>query len=242
MALAAVITQSNYIPWKGYFDQMRSSDHFVVYDSVQYTRRDWRNRNLIKTPSGLKWLTIPVEVKGKFYQKINDTRIVNSTWAEKHWQILRQNYKKAKCFSEVESFVSSLYEKASTLQTLSEVNIFFLKELACYLEIESRFHSSEQFEMSEDRSGRLLDICKKLGVDTYISGPAAKCYLDETVFLTEGINVSWFDYSGYPEYPQLYGTFEHGVSVLDLIFSTGKEACHYINRVYDNSPSDPVER
>ena len=95
-----LITQSNYIPWKGYFDAIAIADEFVVYDDMQYTRRDWRNRNLIKTKNGLEWLTIPVEVKGKYFQKIRDTKISDPKWAIKHWSIISQNYAKAKYFNE----------------------------------------------------------------------------------------------------------------------------------------------
>ena len=80
-AKKVAILQSNYIPWKGYFDMIASVDEFILYDDMQYTRRDWRNRNQIKTAQGLKWLTIPVCVKGKYYQKIRDTEIAKSNWA-----------------------------------------------------------------------------------------------------------------------------------------------------------------
>ncbi|MFW5835685.1 MAG: WbqC family protein, partial [bacterium] len=94
------ILQSNYIPWKGYFDIINYVDEFIVYDDAQYTRRDWRNRNLIKTPRGLKWLTIPVEVKGKYTQTIYETKIADKNWAEKHWKSIRHNYNEADCFEE----------------------------------------------------------------------------------------------------------------------------------------------
>src|SRR5208283_1807000 len=93
-SLAAI--QSNYIPWKGYFDIINRVDEFMLYDDAQYTRRDWRNRNKIKTPRGLRWLTIPVRVKGKFHQKICETEISDPGWAAGHWQTLRQNYARAK--------------------------------------------------------------------------------------------------------------------------------------------------
>src|SRR5438046_4323553 len=95
MARKAAIVQSNYIPWKGYFDLIRRVDEFILYDDVQYTRRDWRNRNLIKTPQGLRWLTIPVEVKGKYYQSIRDTKIADPVWAASHWQTIVHNYGRA---------------------------------------------------------------------------------------------------------------------------------------------------
>src|SRR5688572_18851386 len=92
MTRKVAIVQSSYIPWKGYFDLINMVDEFVLYDDVQYTRRDWRNRNRIKTAAGLKWLTIPVEVKGKYHQLIRDTRIAEPRWGERHWAMLAQNY------------------------------------------------------------------------------------------------------------------------------------------------------
>ena len=109
MANKIFVSQSNYIPWKGFFDAINTVDHYVVYDDMQFTRRDWRNRNLIKTPKGLCWLTIPVETKGKYFQKINEVKIADVNWNKKHWQILQQNYSKAKCFDEVKLFIEELY-------------------------------------------------------------------------------------------------------------------------------------
>src|SRR5262245_47310638 len=103
------IVQSNYIPWKGYFDLINSVDEFVLFDDVQYTRRDWRNRNKIKTPQGLLWLTIPVEVKGKFQQKIHDTRVSDLRWQTKHWQSIAQAYGKARYFAEYRECFENLY-------------------------------------------------------------------------------------------------------------------------------------
>src|SRR6056297_2335313 len=93
------IIQSSYIPWKGYFDIINSVDEFIIYDNVQYTRRDWRNRNLIKTPNGLKWLTIPVAVKGRYYQAIRDTKVSDKDWPNIHWKSIKHHYSKAPCFN-----------------------------------------------------------------------------------------------------------------------------------------------
>ncbi|MBJ7432720.1 MAG: WbqC family protein, partial [Gemmataceae bacterium] len=100
MAKTVAILQSNYIPWKGYFDLIRSVDEFILYDEVQYTRRDWRNRNKIKTADGTQWLTVPVEVKGKYFQKINETLISESGWEKNHWTRICSAYSKAPYFKE----------------------------------------------------------------------------------------------------------------------------------------------
>ena len=222
-----VITQSNYIPWKGYFDSIAISDEFVIYDDMQYTKRDWRNRNIIQTNNGLKWLTIPVEVKGKFFQKIKDTKISDKNWNINHLSTLKHNYKNSNKFNEVKDFIEDLYFNA-TQNYLTEINVHFLTELSKYLKIKQNFKFSSEFNLSEDRNQRLVDICLKLNGNQYFSGPAARNYMNESLFEKSGIEVIYFDYSGYKEYEQLYPPFEHGVSILDLIFNTGEDAYKYL--------------
>lgn len=103
------ILQSNYIPWKGYFDMIAAVDEFILYDDMQYTRRDWRNRNQIKTPQGVQWLTVPVRVKGKYDQTIRETEIDGIDWAGTHWKIIAQNYRRAPRFEEVAAVFEPLY-------------------------------------------------------------------------------------------------------------------------------------
>lgn len=221
------ILQSNYIPWKGYFDCIALVDVFVIYDDMQFTKRDWRNRNLIKTPDGLKWLTIPVEVKGKFKQKIKDTKISDKGWAQSHFEILKQNYRKAGCFKEVNEWVESLYRNCQ-YDYLTEVNVHFINEICSFLKIECTIKFSEEFELHEERTQRLVDICSTLGADSYYSGPAAKAYMDENKFREAGISVNYFDYSGYREYDQINPPFEHGVSILDLIYNKGDKSKEFL--------------
>ncbi|RME19521.1 MAG: hypothetical protein D6799_01100 [Bacteroidetes bacterium] len=225
-----IITQSNYIPWKGYFDGMALVDEFVLYDDMQYTRRDWRNRNLIKTPQGLQWLTIPVEVKGKFYQKIRDTKVSDKKWAKEHLKAIRFNYAKARCFKEVFPFLESIYMEAEKLEYLSEINFLFLRNIKDYLGIFTpmKFCWEYPYNIEQDRNRRLIEICKLAGATDYYSGPAAKNYMDEQLFLQEGIRVHWLDYSGYSEYEQLYPPFEHGVSIIDLLLNEGKDAVKFL--------------
>ncbi len=216
------ISQSNYIPWKGYFDMIAKSEVFVVYDEVQYTKRDWRNRNIIKTEAGKKWLTIPVMVKGKFFQCINETEVADTKWSENHLMQIKQTYSKAPFFKDNFPWIEEMYDAAG--QTfLTDINVHFIKRICAYLEITTRIIDSRELNLEGDRNERLVDACIKLKAATYLSGPAAKIYLDEGIFGKEGIAVEWMDYSGYPEYEQLYPPFEHGVSVLDLLFNVEKE-------------------
>jgi len=199
-----IITQSNYIPWKGYFDSINIADEFILYDDMQFTRRDWRNRNQIKTRDGIKWLSIPVEVKGKYYQKINETKISEPDWAEKHWNTILHNYSKAKYFNEYKKLFEELYLNNKE-EYLSKVNYNFLKTVCEILGIKTKMIWSEEFNLLEEKTERLVDICKKRGATDYYSGPAAKAYMNEELFEKENIKVHYFDYSGYPEYNQLHG-------------------------------------
>jgi hypothetical protein len=221
------ILQSNYIPWKGYFDLINMVDEFILYDDMQYTRRDWRNRNKIKTSNGLLWLTIPVEVKGKYFQKINETKISEKDWAKKHWQTIALNYAKTKYFKEYKDRFEELY-LGDNEEYLSQINYKFIMAINDVLGISTKIRWSSEFDLVDGQTERLLGICKDCQADVYISGPAAKDYLDESLFEAENIKVEWMDYSGYSEYAQSYPPFEHGVSILDLIFNEGPHAASFM--------------
>ncbi len=195
-------------------------DEFVLYDDMQFTRRDWRNRNQIKTRDGVKWLTIPVEVKGKYFQKIKETKISEPDWAEKHWNTIIHNYSRAKYFNEYKQIFEKLYLNSKE-EYLSKVNYNFIKTICEILGIKTKMIWSDEFNLLEEKTERLVDICKTLGATDYYSGPAAKAYMNEELFEKENIRVHYFDYSGYPEYEQLHGEFTHAVSIIDLIFNEG---------------------
>ena len=221
------ILQSNYIPWKGYFDLIASVDEFILYDDMQYTRRDWRNRNQIKSSQGVQWLTIPVQVKSKYDQKIKNTVIDGSGWAKMHWKALEQNYKRAPHFDEVAQWVKPIYE-AATDTHISSLNRKFITAICNFLDIKTVITNSWDYDLVEGKTGRLADLCKKAGASEYISGPSAKNYIEESMFSDMSIKLTWMDYAGYPEYPQLWGEFSHGVTVLDLLFNCGKSAPQFM--------------
>lgn len=221
------ILQSNYIPWKGYFDLINMVDEFILYDDMQYTRRDWRNRNKIKTPNGLLWLTIPVEAKGKYFQKINETKVSEKDWAKKHWQTIKSNYAKTKYFKDYKDIFEELYLNCEE-EYLSQINYKFIVAINTILGISTKIRWSSEFNLVEGQTEKLLGICKDCNADVYISGPAAKDYFDEELSDKENIKVEWMDYSGYPEYTQLFPPFEHGVSILDLIFNEGSNATQFM--------------
>ncbi len=227
MAKTVAILQSNYLPWKGYFDLMRSVDEFILYDEVQYTRRDWRNRNRFKSPAGVRWLTVPVQVKGRYLQRVDETLISDPDWGTQHWSALTNWYRDAPFFEHYRETLEDAY-LSSAEKELSLVNRRFLELVADLLGITTSLTSSTDYTSRSTKTERLLSICEDAGASVYRSGPAARAYLDESMFAEAGIAVTWMDYEGYPEYPQLYPPFEHHVSILDLLFSVGPEASNYL--------------
>lgn len=224
------ILQSNYIPWKGYFDLIASVDEFIIYDDVQYTPRDWRNRNQIKTSQGKQWLTVPVKKKGRRHQKINETEILDSGWEGKHWKSLVHAYSKTPYFNEIASWLEPLYLQ-NKYTHISSLNYVLIKAICAYVGIDTIISHSSDYELSDGKTQRLVDLCTQASASEYISGPAAKDYIEQNLFDNNKIKLSWFDYSHYPEYPQLWGEFTHQVSILDLLFNTGKNACNYMKHV-----------
>ena len=224
------ILQSNYIPWKGYFDLIAKVDEFIIYDDMQYTRRDWRNRNQIKTPQGLQWLTVPVLVKGKYHQKIRETEIDGVEWAAKHWKSLLHNYQSSSHFNEICSLLEPLY-LGESFSTISQLNRRFIEAVCIYLGIKTTITNSWDYTQLDGKTERLAGLCVQAGGTEYISGPAAKNYIDEKVFADMGVKLSWFDYAGYPEYSQLWGEFTHGVTILDLLFNCGTDSATYMRYV-----------
>lgn len=227
MGKKLAVIQSNYIPWKGYFDIINMVDEFILFDDAQFTKRDWRNRNVIKTRDGLQWLTIPVEVKGKFYQKINETRINDLNWGKDHWNKILHNYSRARYFNEYKEIFRELYHKIDT-NMLSIVNFKFLKTICEILGIKTKLSWSSDYVLIEGKTERLISICQQAGADIYYTGPTAKDYMEEDKFKKANIEIVYYDYSGYPEYTQLFGDFEHKVSVLDLIFNVGDDSIKYM--------------
>lgn len=223
------IIQSNYIPWKGYFSIIKDVDEFILYDDMQYTRRDWRNRNQIKTPQGLHWLTIPVEVKGKYFQKINETKISDPAWAEQHWKTIHANYRKARCYEQFGPMIEELYQSCN-FQMLSEVNHHFITSIGRIFNIGTKITWSSDYMLPEGKTSRLVSLCVQAGATDYISGPAAKDYIEPHLFEEAGVKLHWYSYAGFPQYEQLYGDFVHGVSILDLLLNAGDKAGELLTR------------
>ena len=226
--MRVAVLQSSYLPWKGYFDIIHSVDAFVFYDDVQYTARDWRNRNRFKFSGGTTWLTIPCGHSRN--RLICEVALKDPSWQRQHWRAIRGNYRKHRCFSAYEDFFEDFF-MSRTWTSLSDLNQYAIRNISKkFLRIDTEFHDSRRFSPSGSKTARLLSVLKNFdsSVGTYISGPSAKGYLDEELFHQAGIAVEYFDYSGYPEYPQKFPPFEHDVSILDLLFNVGDQAPDYI--------------
>ena len=225
------ILQPSYIPWKGVFHMIEKCDTFVFYDDVQYDKHSWRNRNKIKTYQGSTWLTIPVLADGNVDEStpINKIKIdQRSKWNSKHLKSMTQSYQKAPFFDQYKSLLKEIYNESP--EYLSDLTIPTTRLLAQTLGCNTQFINSSDLDgIAGVKTERLIQILKKVGGTHYISGPAAKDYLDEKLLAENNISLEYMDYH-YPEYDQLYGSFDHFVSVLDLLFMKGEKAKDYISR------------
>jgi len=226
--MKCAILQPSYLPWRGYFDLIQRVDTFVFYDSVQYDKHGWRNRNRIKTANGPVWLTVPVVSKGNVAEGllIKDVPIQNEKpWARKQLGTIRQAYGRAPFFDRYMPLVEEFLAEPPDL--LAELTIPTTVALAKELGIERTFLRSSEIGIDGERTDRLIAILQKLGATRYISGPSARSYLEEDRLTEVGISIEWMEYD-YPEYEQLHPPYEQSVSILDPLFMKGPEAAGLI--------------
>ncbi len=225
MTKKIAILQSNYIPWKGYFDLIANVDEFILYDDMQFTKNDWRNRNKIKTPKGLEWLSIPVG--SDISRKIREVALPNNGWQAKHLKSFELNYGRAKYFNEIIELIKTVYLNQK-IKTLTEFNRAMIEQICSYLNIKTTISYSWDYMLIEGKTDRLVGLCQQTNAKIYVSGPAARDYLDVQLFEQSNIKIEWFNYAGYKEHPQLWGDFEHGVSLLDLLFNCGEKSHEFM--------------
>ena len=232
----AVIVQPNYIPWKGYFRLIAQCDTFIFLDDVQYTHRDWRNRNTIKTKDGIQWLTI--QVISSFHKKFCDIQVVDSSWRQIHFQRICHAYAKAPFFKEVRDFIESLYlDSHETF--LSEINQIFTNAICDFIQLKKpTFLVSSTIHSQGSKTSRLVSLLESVQASDYLSGPSAKGYLDEDLIAQSHINLHYVNYDNFTIYPQLHSKFEHHVSIIDLLFNVGSHALEFILP----SPSEHSQR
>lgn len=220
------IIQPNYIPWRGYFDFIHEVDIFVFLDDVQYTRQDWRNRNRINTINGNTiWLSVPII--GGINQLIKDVIIDNSqNWIRKHLDSIKQNYGKATYFNEYFELIEN--ELSKQYESLSDLDISLTKTLSDRLKITTEFINSSTIPSEGTKDVKLIQIVKHLKGDLYLSGPAAKDYIQPKLWEDAGVTIAYKEYPRYLEYPQISTPFEPAVSIIDLLFMVGPKANDYI--------------
>jgi WbqC-like protein family len=224
-----VILQSCYIPWKGYFDLMACADEFLLFDEVQYTKNDWRNRNRIVLNGKLHWLTLPVRTAGNFGAAIDQAEVSKPDWAQAHWNTLQQAYRDAPHFRSIAPRLEEDYRTTGALTRLSRINEHFLRSIAAQLGLGTTImHADIVPRTTADPTGRLVEICKARCATDYVSGPAAREYLKIAAFRDAGIAVHFAKYAGYPTYVQDCEPFEHGVSIVDTLMRCGLDARRHL--------------
>ena len=221
------IIQSNFLPWRGYFDLIRESDLFIIHDNLQYTKGDWRNRNRIKTPRGAQWITVPVSYRHTS-QLIEETPVdYSAPWSERMLNRIRESYRHAPHF---EPYFSELGELlARPAASISDLNLRLIGWTCRHLGIDTPIRMAREYDCRGTKTERLIGILKQATATAYLSGPAGQAYLVPESFECAGIRLEYKRYD-YSPYEQLYPPFEPSVSVIDLLFMQGREAKNYLDR------------
>lgn len=228
--------QSCYLPWRGYFDFIDSVDLFVLYDDVQYSRGSWRNRNRIKTPAGVRWMTVPV--CHRFGERIDEVRIASDSgrWKREHRRLIELSLGEAPHFADA----LRIWEEGTAQPTefLTELNEALIRRACEYLGVRTPLRRSSEFALSGTRTDRLISLLRAVRADVYVSGPSARAYLDEAKLLAAGFGLEYKRYV-YPEYPQRWGPFEGAVTILDLIANCGPDSTRYLRSLEPNEVVRP---
>jgi hypothetical protein len=226
---AAVVLQPSFLPWRGVFDLVARADVFVFYDDVQYDKHGWRNRNRIKTAQGPQWITVPVHAKGNVttHLQIDRVRIDNRTdWRRSHLERIRHAYRRAPFFESTFPFVEEIY--AFETELLAELTIAQTKALADRLGLRRPdYVRGSDLAIEGTKTEKLVATLRAVEATSYISGPAARAYIENERFRAADIELGYIGYA-FPEYPQLHGPYDGNLSILDLLFMTGDRAADYL--------------
>lgn len=225
------VVQSSFLPWRGYFHLIRTVDKFVFYESAQYTRRDWRNRNKIKTKDGVSWITVPVRSKGNYDMKISEVKFSDQPWQRKLLNSIQHAYKKSPYFDDLYPLILEVILDKN-ISGLSELNIKLVKSISSYLRFDTEFIIDSEL-IREDfyelgKSEKLIYFCRETSSKHYYSGPLAKTYMEDSAFKNAGIELTYFKYSLAKEYPQRWGKFKENLSILDLLFNLGEDTVDFL--------------
>ena len=214
------IHQPEYLPWLGFFKKMMNVELFVFLDDVQFRKKGWQNRNRIRINDGTTLLSIPVHTHS--YPKINEVTIDNEkNWSIRHKKSILYNYAKAPYFDEIKDFIESIFEKK--FQYLVDLNTEIIKFIMNELEIKSKIVFSSELEISKKGSDRVIDICKAVGADHYITGTCwAESNLRVEEFKKSNIDIEFQKFQ-HPIYKQIHGEFIPEMSIIDLLFNEGRK-------------------
>ena len=227
-SMRVTILQPSYLPWLGFFEQMHRSDQFVLYDDVQFTRRDWRNRNRVRVLEGSVWLTVPVIQKNKYEQSLLETKIDNSTsWKRKHLETIRCHYSKTPFFDLHYPWCEKVFN--SEWNFLLDLSLETIQYLKGELKINTPLLRSSELGAPGNKTERLVSICKQLGATQYLSGESARNYISEKDFSDQGIELEYQEYQ-HPEYPQRYEGFVPFLSTIDLLFNCGDKSLGFLKQ------------
>lgn len=221
------ILQPNFLPWRGYFDIINQVDEFVIYDDVKYTKQDWRNRNRVKTPGGPTWITVPVE-SGATSKLICDVAISDRYEPENIKKTIQMAYSKAPFFSHYFDSLCSILDRETS--SLIDLDVALIRYVNQAMKIDTQLSFSTEIEAAGHKTERLINLLKKCGATHYLSGPAARDYIDSVLFEQNEIVLEYMSYN-YPPYPQLWGAFEPYVSVIDLLFNVGPDSIRYFSQI-----------
>jgi len=218
------ISQPGYLPWAGFFDLIDQVDQFVLLDDAQFVKQSWHQRNRIKTPTGLQWLTVPVVFRGRLGQKLMDAEIRDAGFREKHLRSIEVNYGKAKYFEEYFAALKRILDGHGDGAKLIDLNLALLQWLANELGVKTPMVRCSTLGVEGTCSARLVSICKLLGAEDYLSPRSALYLLDDLEMFAASKQQVWFQNYTHPEYDQRFPPFVPYASILDLLFNKGPES------------------
>ena len=225
--MKAVVHQPQYFPYPGFFHKLSLGDVFVIMDNTQYDKR-FTNRNQIISPSGSIWLSVPINKKHKFLSN-NQVQINNEIpWSSEHSKKIFYAYNRSPYFSNYKEDLQHIYEK--TWDYLIDLNIETLKQTLQWLGMKIEVIRESDLDISSTSTQRLIDCCKAVGADTYVSGPGAKEYLDEKLFDKQKINLEFQNYLPI-EYKQFFTeNFIPNLSIIDMLCNLGSNTLSFLTK------------
>jgi len=229
--MIVTIHQPEHLPWLGFFDKVRQADLWVMLDHVQYRKNYYHNRNKIRVDNGVVWLTVPVLTKGNFGQRINEVKVNKEgspRWKEKCWTSIAQHYRKAAFWRDHEVFIHDLYNLE--WKDLVDINEFAIKYMLAALSINVGMTKSSDLNVNGHGTGLILNICRDIGADMYLSGVSGKDYLDLSMFADAGVEVCFQEFH-HPIYRQLYDPFIPCMSAIDLLLNYGPSSLDVIKGI-----------